>query len=717
MQQRLALRLLPLLAAAAIALAVICPQAARADVPYQTYYKDQYHQQYPIQAAYRPAGVLARELLIPDPAQPGQVKLSPLNQPQDLFIDARDQLYIADTNNNRIVHLDERGALVRVLDFPDSPLNRPQGLFIASNGDIYIADTGNQRIVRANAAGEVEAIFTRPDSKLIPGAFKFDPIKLVADQRGFLYIATLGGYQGLLQLDSEGQFQGFFGANKTSVSLADSIKRLLYTREMYEREISKLPGSITSVDQNAEGFIYTVTKEVQRGQLKKLNIAGLDQLAGKGEFADLAADGRYGETIRGAHGAQAAAPQLNDLAVDGDGNITVVDARLNIVSQYDSNGNLLFYWGGTAGDSTAKLGIVKMPAAIANDSANQLYILDSENNVVQKYELSEFGALVHRANSLTQDGRYEESEPLWQEVYRQNAFYTPAVLGLAKAAYKRGDYAAAARLFRDAGWPQGYSDAFWQNRLVWFQRHFGVLMNAVIGALLLLAAARFAWRKLPALRKHAAQLRWRADSRFLRQLGFIGYLAKRPLDGFYGIRYEGKAGLLSGSLVFVAALASYGYMRSSTNFIYDPSIIVDVGAITPMIQFSAVWLAFIVANDLTSSLSQGEGRFRDVYAGSAYALFPFIVVGIPLTVLSGAMTLNEEAIYRFLEFGLYGWVGLLLFWQVQGVQNFSVWETVKNLLLTGLTMLVLAILLFIGFSLTSELGGFIYSVYQEVAIR
>ncbi|MCR2804695.1 YIP1 family protein [Paenibacillus soyae] len=718
MIRRLALRIASLAIVSIIAIVSANPEQAWADVPYVTYYKDNYNQQYRIQTAYMPAAALGRELFIDDPDNPGQPKHSPLNQPQDLFIDANDDMYIADTGNNRIVHLDAAGRLLRVLEAEDKPLNRPQGVYVHDNGDIYIADTGNNRVLRLNKDGELLKTFVRPESKLIPESFKFDPVKLVVDKRGFLYIATLGGYQGLLQLDPEGEFQGFFGANKTSASFIDSVKRLLYTREMYEREISKLPGSITSVDKDGDGFVYTVTKEVSAGQLKKLNIAGLDQLAGKGEFADTMSDGRYGEFIRQPGVYESEAPQLNDLTVDKDGNITVIDTRLNVVSQYDGNGNLLFFWGGAAGDTTTKLGLVKMPTAIASDSSNQLYILDSENNVVQKYALSEFGKLVHEANGLTQDGRYEESEPLWEEVYRQNAYYAPAVLGLAKAAYKRGDYEEARRLFGDAGWARGYSDSFWQNRLLWFQNNFGFFMNIIIGLLaagiiLRLAARRFGWR----LRPRRGEGGRRRSRELGKQLAHALHIARHPLDGFYGIRHEGKGGPAAATIVLALALAAYGFMRARTNFVFNPSVVTEPGIGNALIQFTVIWLGFVVANYLTSSLSQGEGRFRDVYAASAYAMLPFVAVGVPLTVLSGALTLNEASIYYFLQYGLYGWAALLLFWQIQGVQNFSVGEAAKNVLLTVLTLFVIAILIFIAFSLTSELAGFIYSIYQEVAIR
>ncbi|WP_454190880.1 YIP1 family protein [Paenibacillus sp. Marseille-Q7038] len=701
---------LPLLLLLLLMNVILPPQIASADVPYKTYYKDNYGQHYQIQAAYTPTAMMGSQLFI---EVNGEELYSPLVQPQDLFIDQKDQMYIADTNNNRIVHLNELGELVRILEFPDNKLNRPQGVFVTDEGDIYIADTDNHRILKLNNEGTILAEFGKPESPLIPEEFKYDPIKLVVDKRGFLYIATLGGYQGLLQLDPQGNFQGFFGANRTSFSVIDSIKRLLYSREMYEREISKLPGSITSVALNSNGFIYTVTKEVERGQIKKLNIAGLDQLAGKSEYSNSDDASSYGEKIRSSGYGRGLTSQLNDLTVDKDGNITVIDSKLNVVSQYDSNGNLLFFWGGASQDTTSKLGNIKLPSAVANDSKNNLYILDSENNVIQKFSLSEFGEYVHSANSLTQDGRYVDSEPLWKEVNQLNAYYAPAVLGLAKAAYKKGEYEQAEQLFTSIGVAQGYSDSFWQNRLLWFQNQFGFFMNVMIIAFASLTLFRFIARK----REWKLQFQLADRSVLLQQLKHTFYIIRQPIDGFHAIRYEQKGSILSGSIVLVLAISSYAIMTSQIHFLFNPSVIVRAEIFTPIVQFLVIWLGYVISNYLISSLNQGEGRLRDVYIASAYAMFPFMIVGLPLTLISRAMTLNEEAIFMFLQYFLYGWVILLIFWKVQGIHNFSVGETMKTLMLTMITMAIIAILIFLIISLSSELIHFLYSIYQEVAIR
>ncbi|OPX44969.1 serine/threonine-protein kinase PknD [Ruminiclostridium hungatei] len=688
------------------------PTLAFSAVPYNTSYRDAFNRQIMTQPAYIPSDTFGKDIYIPDPEKPAQKIYSPLSKPKDLFIDNKDNIYIADTGNNRVVQLDENGKLIRVIAVRESPLSKPQGLFVDSrNGDIYIADTGNHRVVRLDKEGSFIREFTRPDTKFLSKDFKYDPIKLIADKRGFLYIATMGGYQGLLQLDPEGNFQNFFGANRAAFSVMDAVKRTLYSREMYAKEIRKLPGSVTSVTIDTDGFIYTVTNGVESGQVKKLNVAGKDLLA---SIDDSGAEitKKYGE--KDDDTSRREKPTLSDLSVDSDGNITVIDSTLMYVSQYDCNGNLLFFWGGDTSATNSKFGLVKTPSAVANNTKNELFILDEGNNVVQKFRLSEFGAMVHKANQLTQEGRYLDSEEPWQEVKRLNAYYTPATLGLAKAAYKKEEYTRAQQLFMEAGNVTGFSDSFWQNRLGWFQKHFATLMNVLLIIFLLPYVAR----RIRGKKKGSTWRQWRFFQHpLIIQLNQAFVILRHPLDGFSAIRYEARGGFLSSFIILTLSLVSYSFIRVETSFTFNPSKILDNNLVIIIVQFLAIWAGWVVSNYLMGSIYKGEARFRDIVYGSSYALFPLVLIGLPLTLLSNAMSLNEGAIFYFFQTAMVIWVAILVFSKVQALQNYSIGETAVNILLSLVTMLIMCLLIFILFGLSSELVDFIKSIYMEVRIR
>ncbi|TMV48484.1 DUF1282 domain-containing protein [Paenibacillus mesophilus] len=711
MKSRRSWRILSLLVLMVAAVAAM-PLSAYAEVPYWTNSKEKQGRLIWTQPAYTPEGIFGKELTIPNKDKPGETSPSPLQNPKDLFIDKNDHIYVADTGNNRIVEFDQNGTFVRYIttEGGGKPFNKPEGVFVTDSLDIYVADTGNKRVVRLDKDGKFVREYIKPNSKYIPEAFKYDPTRLVVDKRGFLYIAVLGGYQGLLQLDPEGNFQSFYGANKTIFSPLDAMKRLLYTKEMYANEISKLPGAISSVAADDDGFMYTTTagQGIKTEQIKKLSIKGLNMLESKA-FGEIR---RF--DVRFATGGQVTS-QLVDLTIDSNGNITAIDSSYKYINQYDANGNLLFFWAGPSSANTTQLGLMKNPVAVDANSKNDLFLLDGQEGVIQLFKLSEFGAKVNEANKLTLAGRYEESEKHWREVLRLNASFSPAILGLAKAAYKQGNYQEALELFKQGDDHKGYSDAFWQIRLQWFQSHFSLMASILIIAAILYAVLEKSTRK--AKWRKAWRNRVRSKNNFIVQFKHMFYLLKHPIDGFTALRYEFKGGYLSAIILLIGAYASIVIMRLFTSFSFNMVDIRRVNIIAILIQFVLIWLGWVVANYLVSSIYRGEGRFKDVFVGSAYALIPVILVGIPLAVISNVMTTSELAIYDFIENILYVWTAAMIFWKIQSLQNYSVGETIVNIFLTIVAFATLAILALVVIGLSSDLKDFIIEVYQEVKMR
>ncbi|GIP31047.1 nuclease PIN [Paenibacillus sp. J2TS4] len=692
--------------------------AVCAEVTYPTFTRDSFGNVIFTQPAYIPIKVIGSELTQPDPENPGEVIPSPLANPKDVFVGPDDHIYIADSGNNRIVHLDENYDFIRYLTVSEKPLLNPEGVFVNEAGHVFIADTGNKRIVQLDADGSLIQEIARPESRFIPDSFQYDPVKLVADKRGYLYVATLGGYRGLLQLDPEGGFQSFYGANRTEFSAMDALKRTIYTREMYENEMSKLPGTISNVTVGPNGFIYTVSSgEITKNQIKRLDAQGRNLLIRSDET--LTGAGKtlvFGESLFTMYsGGKKLIPQLTDVAVDQYGNMVVIDRQFNFVNQYDPYGNLLFFWGGNSSNSLTQLGLIKNPIAVDINSRDELMILDDQGAVLQVFELSEFGHLVYKANELTNNGFYKESEPYWQQILNLNAQFAPALTGLAKAAYANGEYSRSLDLFHRAGDQNGYSDSFWQLRLNWFQERFSFFASAalIVGMLYLLAG--YFKKKIPWLRRKNKK----SGKTFevIEQLKHALYLLKHPLDGFTALRFEGKGGFMGAIILLIGMYATLVITRMYTSFTFNNIPPNSVNAVAILIQFALIWLAWVVCNYLISSIYRGEGRFRDVFIGSSYALTPFVLLGIPLALVSNVMTGSEEAIYQYLLYAIYVWVGAMFFWKVQSLQNYGVGETVVNLLLSLFAMVVMGVIIFVIVGLSNELRLFIYEIYQEVSMR
>lgn len=91
--------------------------------------------------------------------------------PMGLAVDARGNLYIADTGNNRIRRVNPNGIITTVAGSYDSYDDRgdggaatearlayPFGIDVGKDGTIFIADTGNNRVREVTTSGRIEAV-------------------------------------------------------------------------------------------------------------------------------------------------------------------------------------------------------------------------------------------------------------------------------------------------------------------------------------------------------------------------------------------------------------------------------------------------------------------------------------------------------------------------------------------------------------------------------
>ena len=188
-----------------------------------------------------------RQLPIPDPyvldhvidkfaADPDE-----LSTPRDIFLNrANGHLYIADTGNNRIIELGFDGEIVRILG-EEVGLDRPQGIFRnPRDGTLWIADTGNARILNITEEGAPLQEFGAPQSDVLTGINAAAPSKVLIDKRGYIYYLE-GTGAGMIVMDQQNRFRGFFGSNRKAFTLRWLWARYLATEEQKEKILLSTP--------------------------------------------------------------------------------------------------------------------------------------------------------------------------------------------------------------------------------------------------------------------------------------------------------------------------------------------------------------------------------------------------------------------------------------------------------------------------------------------
>ncbi|MFD0671242.1 YIP1 family protein [Cohnella sp. GCM10027633] len=658
----------------AVMIGLAAPSTTYAQLPYRTSYFDVNQSLWMgIQAIYKPEAAYGGEF----------------GEPVDLHIGQDDKVYVADKGHDAIYVLDNDGKLIQTISAEEGPgsLSSPEGVFVTPEGTIYVADSGNQRIAVFSADGTFVREYKKPETDLM-ATEHFVPIKLVVDRRGVMYINMNSSYQGLVRLGPEGQFMGYFGANKAQDSLLNWLKKLILNKEQLAKEEPNLPKPIANVSIDGDGFIYTSTGgDFGKAAMRKLNAGGVD--------------GFKGRDFQNSHG-------VKDVSIDENGFLYNVDQDFGRVTIFDKKGDALFSFGSTD-VNTQQYGVFGFPTSLGIDSKDNIWVADSGTKTIHKFYRTEFGNDVMKALVLYNDGKYEESKPYWERVYDRNEMFTGTYEGLGKVYLEEQDNEKALDFMKEAFDTKGYSKAFWELRLVWLQDNFiGLLVGIVVFYLLL--------RYIPRVIRQVLQRKPLPESlnRPIADLKNFFYVMFHPYEGFYRMKEARVAPwiiiLLLAAVVVMKIMTIYW-----TGFLFNPVNLKLINVYNNLLFFVLPWITWIIANYLVCSIKDGEGKFREVIQGSTYALAPYIVFSVPILILSNVLSLDESVLITSLTSVMYIWMAVMFFVMTQVIHNFEFVETIKNSAITVFTIATIWLFGFIIFGLSYNLYDFFYQLYKEVS--
>ncbi|MCL2202992.1 MAG: hypothetical protein FWB88_03520 [Defluviitaleaceae bacterium] len=403
-------------------------------------------------------------------------------RPQDLAVYSN-YVFVADTGNSRIVVIraNEDGTHEAVdvayhAYYPDgtpTTFNRPYGVFVSSwpatRGEIWIADTYNQRILHVDRSWNILNEVLKPtDLTLLEEEMEFLPQKIVVDFSGRIFAQVMRVNRGLMEFSFDGEFVGYMGAPPVVVNIVEQFWRLVSTRAQRDRRILFVPVEYNNVHIDREGFLLVTTSSEEVDPVRRLNILGEDVMIRNGWWYPVG-DLWFGDAahIRGPSTFVAVTSLPNNSFV-------VFDSTRGRLFSYCSQGHLLYAWGGPG----FREGFFQTPVAL-DSMGYTLFALDAATMAITRFDLTEYGELINLGLHYYHRGMYDESAAAWQEVLRLNGNFGMAYIGIARAYLRLGYYRQAMRYFRIQRDALNYGRAFSFYRREWVERNFWIFALAV----------------------------------------------------------------------------------------------------------------------------------------------------------------------------------------------------------------------------------------------
>ncbi|MDR2536472.1 MAG: hypothetical protein LBD29_10635 [Treponema sp.] len=635
--------------------------------------------------------------------EPSHVVNFDISGVNDMFIDKKDRIYIARTGGGSpevlVFNADETFAS----SIGGGILRGASGVFADPEGFIYVADDVSSAVFVFSPEGTVIRKIERPVSPLFGAKTPFKPIKLAADRQGNIYILGEGSTNGIIQLDREGEFLGYFGVSIARISLIRRLQNLLFPPEMMANFIRTQPSSMTNIGIDDDGLIYATTKGDTLEPLKKINVAGKNLL--DDSLAQL-----YGEP---------ALLSLESVTTDKYGNMYVLSSYTGHIIIMDSQGDVVGIFGAKS-ERNAELGLTVSPVAVGINSNQTIYIADKGTGQIQVFTPTPLTWTLFSALALYREGRYVESEDLWRQTLTRNATVAVAYNAIGLSLTKKEQYPEALSYFKRANNRESYSAAFWEVR----QRFLMGNLRYAVTALGVFLFLRLIWNQL---RRRTSWLDgyYRAAetlsaSLAVRKLREITLVFRHPVNAFYNLSHEGAVPIPGAWALVIPAVGLVLAGDYATGFVFNE---VNTGAgymyspIRQIIIYAAGFLLFVLSNFLIASITDGHGSLAQVFRGAALALAPVTFLYLPLILLSNVLTLQEVFLFTFARSFIFGWTGLLIIIMVMQIHDFDFSVALWNIALTLFTMVIIFVVAMVIYILGKAAADFFIALFEEVFNR
>jgi sugar lactone lactonase YvrE len=371
-----------------------------------------------------------------------------LDHPRGVDVDAYGNLFIADTDNKRIRRVDEGTGIITTVvgngsggywgdaaPATQAKFNKPKGLYVDGDGNIYIADSDNDRIRKVHAhKGIITTVAGNGEDGYIEDGVPAtstelnDPMGVWVDVDGHLYIADTNNYR-VRKVDAETGIITTVVGNGTAGYTGDggpaaeaALKALgdVCVDDLGNVIVADTPNHVIREAYASSGLIATILGEVsggysgdgvpatssklnfpgdlcrdalgnlyiadtQNNRIRKINVeTGLiETVAGNGLRDYLGDEGPATE---------GSLNQPMDVFVDASGNVFIADTENSVVRKVDNETGIITAFAGNgergyAGDggpaASAKL---KHPRGVFVTASGDVFIADSENNIIRKVD-------------------------------------------------------------------------------------------------------------------------------------------------------------------------------------------------------------------------------------------------------------------------------------------------------------------------------------------
>ena len=208
--------------------------------------------------------------------------------------------------------------------------------------------------------------------------------------------------------------------------------------------------------------------------------------------------------------------------------------------------------------------------------------------------------------------------------------------------------------------------------------------------------------------------RW---ARYGKSLKYATYCMFHPFDGFWDLTHEKRGSMAAANTIVIAVLVTRLLSLQFTSFLFNNVYWPEVNILQQCLSVLLPLVIFVLGNWGLPTLFDGKGALKDVYMGTCYALAPFVILQLPMIVLSNVVTVDEAAFYSVMNMLSLVWSGGLIVCAMMQIHDYGLGKTLLCIVMSIFAMAGIIFLLLLFFTLVGDAVGYVTSLYDEIQFR
>ena len=205
--------------------------------------------------------------------------------------------------------------------------------------------------------------------------------------------------------------------------------------------------------------------------------------------------------------------------------------------------------------------------------------------------------------------------------------------------------------------------------------------------------------------------------RYRESVKYSLHVITHPFDGFWDLIHEQRGTIAAANTFLFLFLLTRVLKLMLTSFQFISAPVQHLNIFEEAASLALPFLVLCLANWALTTLFDGKGRFRDIYMAMCYALVPYILIQLPMILVSNMLTYEEGSFYSvFLSISVI-WCMFLVFVGLMEIHDYGPGKTFIFLIVTVVGALVIIFLVLVFFSLLSDALAYFISLYREIVYR